>query len=193
MLGSWFDGDISPFHSFDAMATAATDVIRVEVLDERQEWINSFLSPLPPEFDPYRLYIVYRLRVLDVFQGDTRVEDVIEVRQRMHICEVLYWDVPAESIDIREIRQQLRYRDDIQITGAGTVSIVVGDDLFLFLHTSFIEGNPALLINPAQSAYRFSPAGIGRLQNLHIRPWGPSVTIHDLRLLAEANFGPSTR
>ena len=156
--------DYPHYRSFRALASAATDVVRVEVLDEREEWFNAFLSPPPPEIDPYWLYTVYRLRVLEVFQGDAQVGDIIEVRE-------LAWAI-----------------------GSGNLPIAAGDDLVLFLHASLIEGEPAFLLNPTQSAYRFPPlrGAFIMLQNIHPRSrFVPPVTIGALRRLAAENFGPS--
>jgi len=163
-VGASAAGDWPHYRSFQDLASAATDVVRVEVLDEREDWFNPFLNPLPPEIDPYRLYTVYRLRVLDVFQGDAQVGDVIEVRLR--VGAVVY----------------------------GDLSIAIGDDLVLFLYASVIEGNPAFLVNPTQGAYRSRHLSgtFTILQNIHPRSrFVPLVTMGNLRQLAAENFGPS--
>ena len=98
-------GDILPLTCIDTMVNFSTDIVRVEVLDERIELLNISLPPRE------RLWIhtINRLRALEVFKGDTEIGDIIEVAQpggRMgYLDTIVYFSVP----------------------------LIVGDELVLFL------------------------------------------------------------
>ncbi|MCL2558864.1 MAG: hypothetical protein FWE07_00130 [Turicibacter sp.] len=128
----WIMADYPHYDSITHLASYATDVVRVEVLDERVEWLNTWLAPPPSEIDPYNLYTIYRIRVLEVFQGDATVGDILEVRQ-----------MGGET-------------DSLRVINTDEVSLAVGDDLVLFLRASYIENFPAVLLNPYQGAYHFA-------------------------------------
>ena len=130
----WVMADYPHYESIAHLASYATDVIRVEILDERAEWLNTWLEAPPPEIDPYNLYTVYRIKVLEVFQGDAAAGDILEVRQ---------------------LGGQ---KDGLRVINKDEVPLVVGDDLVLFLRASYIENFPSVLLNPYQSAYRFPVA-----------------------------------
>lgn len=145
--------------SVDELASGSTDVVRVEVLDERIEWIN---IALPPEDGlvgideelaaTYYLHVVYSVRVLEVFQGNAEVGDIVEVMQ---------------------MGGRL---DNVEVINDDMIPFALGDDLVLFLITfDFVEGLPSILSNPVQSVYRYAPS-IGRamaananaeLENVH--------------------------
>ena len=127
----WVMSSYPHYGSISHLASYATDVVRVEVLDERVDWLNAWLEP-PQGIDPYELYTVHRIRVLDVFQGDAAIGDILEVRQ-----------IGGEQ-------------DDLRVINEDKVPLEVGDDLVLFLRASLIENLPSILLNPNQSAYYFT-------------------------------------
>ena len=129
----WVMGDYPHYNSISDLASYATDVVRVEVLNERVEWLNTWLEPPPPEIHPYNLYTIHRIRVLEVFQGDAEIGDILEVRQ---------------------IGGQ---QDGLRVINEDEVPLAIGDDLVLFLRASYIENFPSVLLNPYQSAY-YSPS-----------------------------------
>jgi hypothetical protein len=63
----------------------STDIIRAEVLDSREELINTLLGDINLENDIaqhfVKPHIVYSLKVIEVFKGNVNVGDVIEVMQ----------------------------------------------------------------------------------------------------------------
>ncbi|MCL2568133.1 MAG: hypothetical protein FWE12_01685 [Oscillospiraceae bacterium] len=140
--------------SIDQLADVATYVVRVEVLDGRE------------------------VRVLEVFSGEIRPGDTIEIRQ----VGGNFWD-----------RWRLRRTWDVP-----ELPLVRGDDLVLFL---FRMGDSprAGLLNPWQGAYRFPNSNestltvdLPRVLENAIRP-GLRLTIGDLLEIAEANFGDEPR
>ena len=148
--------DIIPANDTEELADIATDVIRGKVLDERVEWrstvipreiveeelaeeglteeeIASYLSGI--DFEPH-LYLmtIYRIRVLEVFQGDHAVGDTIEVMQHGGIYENERWFI------------------------SGAIELEVGIDFVLFLYNTwkYSTGNPSVLVSPVQGAYYVS-------------------------------------
>jgi len=66
------------FENIEQMASRVTDIVRVEVLDERQEWFAAtFLTE-----SPNRMFLeyVHRVIILETFQGNFAPEDVFEIR-----------------------------------------------------------------------------------------------------------------
>jgi len=123
------------YDSIEDLATDATDVVRAEVLDERVEKLNTFLEEPPPEIDPYMLYTVYRIKVLEAYQGKAAAGDIMEVRQ---------------------LGGQL---DDELVVSLDFVPIAPGDDLVFFLRESYIENYPSVLVNAHQSTYKYAETG----------------------------------
>jgi len=76
-------GIVPPFDSVEELASSATDIVRVRVLNERVGGIHFRLDALPPGFDFHDLYFVHQLSVQEVFQGDVQPGDVIELAQWM--------------------------------------------------------------------------------------------------------------
>jgi len=146
-------GSYLVYDSIAHLASAATYVIRVEVLDERVENLDVLVSPESEEENTgmnleshYRIFTVYSIRVLEVFQGCVDAGDVIEVR---------LLGSPF---------------DDNYLQSADHTYLTVGDDLVLFLQDSAVEHLPPFLVNPTQSTYRVAAttenAGI-MSENLH--------------------------
>jgi len=129
------------YDSVVQLASRATDIVRVEVLDGRVERLNSWLEPCPVGIDPYNIYTVYRLRVIEAFQGEAREGSIIEMRQ-LGGQQGNQW-----------------------VINEGRVPITVGDDVVLFLYASSIENYPFLLLNSDQSAYYFTSSGT--LESVH--------------------------
>ena len=69
------------YDSIDHLSEHATDIVRVEVLDERVQRLNTWLEAPPAGIDPYEIYTVYRIRVVEAFQGNVSPGDIMEVRQ----------------------------------------------------------------------------------------------------------------
>jgi len=123
---TYLRGSYKAYEYIDELASSATYIVRVEVLDERVERLNYAVSPA----SRYGIFTVNRLRVLDVFKGYTQVGDIMEVRQ---------------------FGGQL---GDEKVIYSGQITFSIGDDLVLFL-TSRFDNKPAFLLNPTQSVYRF--------------------------------------
>ena len=102
----------------EELLESTRDVFRAEVICERQEWMRP--DGFDPDEDPgTRLFLVYRLLILEVFQGNLVPGEIVEVRQRLqHPYYVREGDL--DYYDIQEIISRLRF------------SIAVGDDIVLF-------------------------------------------------------------
>jgi len=127
----------------DLAARARRYIVRVEVLDERTELFNSSAGLVSFE----EINTIHRLRVLEVFQGNTQPGEVIEVRQMGG-----------------ELNGETFVNDDL-------VSLAAGEELVMFLFGVTQEeypdldwsagSRPATLINPWQGIYRVPPASLG--------------------------------
>ena len=104
-------GDIFPLTCIDVLASWSDDIVRVEVLDERVEVLN--ISLIPEEM--FWIHTINRLRVLEVFKGDTEIGDIIEVAQ------------PGGRLGY------------VEAISSFTVPLTVGDELVLFLINHNIE------------------------------------------------------
>ena len=135
-------GDYPHYTDINNLASAASDVVRVEVLSERVEKLNVWLETPPAEIDPYMVYTIYTVRVIDSYFGGAAPGDIIEVRQ---------------------LGGQL---DDTLVVNADKTPMAVGDDLVLFLRASAIEDYPHVLVNPQQSAFVFEDTS-GALDGAH--------------------------
>jgi len=73
-----------PFEDIEDMRSVSSDIVQLEILDERAEWVNIWENHdgvIPSERDLYDVYTIHRARVLNVFQGDLAIGEIIEVRQ----------------------------------------------------------------------------------------------------------------
>jgi len=120
-------GDSMEYMYIDELASRATYILLVEILDERVEWID---HGVPPS-SRYEIFTVNRLSVLDVFKGETEIGNIMEVRQR---------------------GGQL---GNEKVINSNQIVLPIGDDLVLFLFCMGIDNRPAHLLNPTQSVYRF--------------------------------------
>ena len=163
------------------LAKDATDIVRVEVLDGRAEWLDTGLPP----HEQYFLFTVHRLRVIETFQGETQPGDIIEVIQ--HGARL----------------------DDVHHIERGVVHLTTGDDLVLFTrfhHDSpHWGGRPGFLLNPTQTVY-YTPLSLSgtamTIAESHNNPnfllderlisHNPQnrmgVTVGDIIQIAEENF-----
>jgi len=116
------------FDTTGNLATAATDVVFVEVLDERVELINSLIGAAAGAGN-YNLYTVYRVRVLETFQGNA---------------------VPGDILEVRQLGGQL---GNETIINTERVPLQAGNDVLIFMSESAIAGNPSLFLNQQQSVF----------------------------------------
>jgi len=139
-------GRFIPHDSIERIALVADYVVRVEVLDERVENLDILLPPENEEQDAggeeleyyYVIFTVYRLKVLDVFQGDVSAGDIMEVR------------LPGGQ-----------YGDEQLIAPAYTY-FTMGEELVLFLHGS-LGGLPPFPLNPMQGMYHSPSSAEGAM------------------------------
>jgi len=153
VITDFVEGAFIVYESVDELASVATDIVRVEILDEWVEWRNVVLPPRDEDdeylnpggelIEQYEISTIHQLRVLDVFQGNAQVGDIMEVAQL------------GGRIDNREL------------VNANFVSFAAGDDVVLFLRTFYFdEERPAVLLGPMQSVYRVShERGDGAMTN----------------------------
>lgn len=124
--------------SVDELAKSATDVIRAEVLDSREEQINTILGGSTHGSQFVKPHLVYRLRVIEVFKGDTEVGDIVEIMQEK---------VQTDNIGTGHVRQ---------------LSIAIGADLVFFLRSFESQGSehlPMAIEGGSQGVYR-TPSSI---------------------------------
>ena len=135
-------GDRLILSSIDELARWSTDVIRAEILDSRVERINTSLSSDPDFYnDPkhIRLHTVYRLVVLEVFAGNTKVGDIVEVMQ----------------MGGRLGNEELVYDRQLPLSS--------GDNLVLFLYNYEKEGFghlPMTFMGGGQAVYRAASSNV---------------------------------
>jgi len=139
---SWISASYFAYDSIEHLASHATDVVRAEILDERVERLNNWLSIPPEGIDPYMIYTVYRARVIESFQGDT---------------------TPGEIFEIMQIGGR---QDNEWLVNTEEAPIEIGDDMVIFLRASYIESYPFVLLNPFQTLYHFTDDVI--LESVHI-------------------------
>ena len=125
---TYLSGSSKAYMCIDELASSATYIVRVEVLDERVERMNYAVPPA----SRYGIFTVNRLKVLDVFKGNTEIGNIMEVRQ---------------------FGGQV---GDERLIYSGKIAFPIGDDLVLFLFSLGIDNSPAFLLNPTQSVYRFT-------------------------------------
>ena len=121
-------GQFTEFICIDDLASRSMYIVRVEVLDERVEWMDFGIPPT----SRYAIFTVNRLRVLDVFKGDAEIGNIMEVKQR------------GGQLGNEKLVNSLQ------------ITLPIGDDLILFLSSWGIENRPMNLRNPTQSAFRIA-------------------------------------
>jgi hypothetical protein len=151
----YIHSDWRGYRNSDELFERATLVIRAEVIDDgRYEMRNinrSLPDPIPDDmlelldkgilsfamFEPhYVIMTIHQVKVLEIFKGDIKVGDIVDVRQR-----------GGEMDGVRVIS------DDI-------IPFTKGDNLVLFLSVSNRDGSAGLL-TPWYSVYRYpSQTGI---------------------------------
>ena len=159
-------------------------VFHGEVLDERPEWFSQGvrLDDPPPGTTAeqirewyHNIFTVYRVRVIDVFQGDMQPGDIVEVMQE-----------GGERGGFRFISW-----DEIPIS--------VGEDLIFFARfSSSFPDLPGVFINPYQTVYhfagfdgraRFEQTMSTELESVYDSHRNIPVTLGDLLTLKFNNFG----
>jgi len=120
--------------SIDELTYSATDVLRVEILDERVEMLNIAGGESRYTNPSLRVCTVHRFRILEVYRSSTGAEigDIREVQQLGGRYEDEYW----------VNRNMQRFRS--------------GDDLILFLVQREGENRPAILVG-SNAVYWFPP------------------------------------
>lgn len=143
--------DYLRFDTTDELLSEALDfsahIVRVEILDERLEVINTWLPPTSREDDSgegfqelYETFTVNRLKILEVFQSRYQPGDIIEV-----------WQMGGDPMRVN----------------MNKTTLSVGDDLIMFLTDNRNDENrPKSLLNPSQSAYRSHNFADGVLQTV---------------------------
>ncbi|MCL2400953.1 MAG: hypothetical protein FWC91_14585 [Defluviitaleaceae bacterium] len=165
--------DYPAYPTLEDLASRARDIVRVEVLDERVGLVN-ILLPSPYNYEgqtSYEIQTIHRLRVLEVFKGDTEPGDIIEVRQ-----------------------EGGQY-GNIIVTNSRKIPFSEGDDVVLFLANRAIDFDihiPSVLLSPFQAAYNFTPSNTdARLRNANdelesIFPYNDLIlTLNDLARISE--------
>jgi len=201
VLTVYVSGDIFIADSINEMLLFAAgsgefrnDVVRAEILDERVEWLNVALpsqheGALPfrgedPGWDfsdSYEPHTIYRILVLEVFQGEAEVGSVLEVAQS------------GGRID------------NVHLVNEHFVPLVPGEDFLLFLSSISWMTNeewPAALTSRFQGVYRFPGPNDGiRMFGLseslepvqplpdHLAEANLPLTLHDLAEMQRENFG----
>ena len=163
------DFEHSPrFFSIEELIAVATDVVRVEVLDEWREELPFRGGYLPS--------IVTQLRIIEVFQGETQAEDIIEM---------------TRDPDPRHARLRIGTGDEIVVF----LRIPPGENSQAMLLSAWqavyrfpFPGESSILALSAHAALE--------LENLNRRSWiypaapqALTMTIGDLIELAETNSG----
>ena len=118
--------------NIEALVERAGDIVRVEVLDQRSDLICMFMGEVPPDVDdPYLAVTVYRIRVLEVFQGEAQPGEILEIMQTG--------------------TKEDEWQPTIQMA-----PIAPGDDVVVFLlpRGDYADGFIGMM-NPFQSVYRF--------------------------------------
>lgn len=179
------------YRTTNDLIETATDIVRVEFLDEQVKLLNC-CAPLSPEevesllgynyewahIRRYFVHTISRAKVIEVFKGDTQLGDIIEINQmggqlgnEMFIC------------NDRVIFEQ-------------------GDDFIVFLNSWGAMGhereNAYSLLGPLQSIYRM-PSHNGGIAAFSLNEELESIndderfhlplTMNDLLQVAESNFG----
>ena len=96
------------------------------------DYLGEELGWLTPESEPhYEIVTIHRIKILEVFQGNYQVGDVVEVMQSGGIYE------------------------NTAVSNSDLITFEPGEDLVFFIHSWSHIGRPTVLLNPFQSVYRF--------------------------------------
>ena len=169
-------GDYVAFSNIGELAFFATDVVRVEVLDERVQLTNTWLGspqggpynePTNVWHNPYEITTVNNLLVLEVFKGNMNVGDVAEVMQL------------GGRLGLVNLNNKQR------------IALPINGELILFMR-SFDDGLPAVLLNPLQSIYHVISEGVFQSNFTDDSPYSLelTLTLDDLQRVAQGNYWP---
>jgi len=125
--------------SIEELSTYSTNVIRAEVIDSRVERINTLLSDFDLDDEIAEQFImlhtVHRLKVIEVFEGDLKAGNIVEVMQKGG----------------RLGNHELIYNRQLQLNS--------GDDLIFFLRNFEAQGYghlPMALEAGSQAVYKIT-------------------------------------
>jgi len=172
-------------HSREAVAARLAREMGRELSEFTEEemlaWFPHYLGDgewLPEPEPLYHTATINRVMILEVFQGDYQIGDIIEVR-----------------------RVGGSYGTSMMFVHDG-ISLEVGDDVVLFLYSWRYIGLPHVFLTPSQGAY-FFPAADGRSGRLSLdtelesvnenRGTNVRVTIDDLLQLSDSSDFTVTR
>ena len=168
------------YRDAEDLASRATDIVRAEVLDERVEWFDATGGYSYPPW--YVLFTVYRVSVLEVFQGN------------------------AQPGDIMELAQEGGELDDVIWHSRDWINFGVGDELVFFARQN-APHLPGIFLNPWQSVYHAtalndaaaSDGARGDIFSMELEPVNPephlylppeaAITIGDMVEVMIENFG----
>jgi len=144
---SYFHASWQRYSNIDSLAAAAERYIaRVEVLGERTEMLNISLGEWPSN----DIYTIHQLRVLEVFKGNVR---------------------PGEMIEVAQAGGQL---GNLLLINPDFVTRAVGDELIVFLsgvdpkeYSEFPVARFTFVVNPWQTFYRADPVDGDTFKSLH--------------------------
>lgn len=89
------------FRDIEELKSRSSDIVQLEILDYRAEWINfwaGFEGVRPQDWrERYELFTIHRARVLNVFQGDLMIGEIIEVRQLGGSLDGEIWTTPSTA------------------------------------------------------------------------------------------------
>ena len=160
-------GSFIAYNSVEELSVASTYVIRAEVLDERVEKVNTVTPPDEPFYD---IVTIYRVLVLEVFQGDAVAGEIMEIRRSGG-----------------ELNGQVVHSHDQVLT--------IGDELLLFVYQGERWVLPPVLLNPLQAAYQLPSERTEGADDLNseLESLNPdntlTLTLGDLLDLQYENFG----
>ena len=120
--------DYISFPAVDNLSAWASHVVIAEILDERVEFVNTFLDH--PYIHPYKPFTINTIRILEVFQGG------------------------FSAGYIREVSQLGGMVENTNLVNHDKTPLPVGSYLVLFLSDNLTHvSGPLGLLNPSQSAY----------------------------------------
>ena len=156
-------GDFFILEDVEEMADLATDIISGKVLDSRvekvnlqptrdivvEDMLNQGMSQEEVDFElygigfepDYEIMTVYRVQVLEVFQGSLTIGEIVEVMRIGGEYGNQYWFV-ADAIELE-----------------------VDTELVLFLFSRRLTGNPFVLVSHIQGVY-YIPSGVEEYEYL---------------------------